>query len=150
MGIRFNSLKRLADNTIKLDVTKAWFFAIDKDAADEIIRLNTEDQLEEEGIDSDDNSLGEYSLTTKAFKIEKGDRHDHVTLKDTGAFYDSFIIEVDKTGFWIIADDVAFYDRPLTDVYGLEILGLTKENTEWLGAFIQEKIQLYVKQQLLR
>ena len=106
--------------------------------------------MEDEGIDSDDNSLGEYSLRTIAEKIEKGDRHDHVTLKDTGAFYDSFRIEVDKNGFNIIADDVAFYDRPLTEVYGLEILGLTKENTAFLANFIEDKLALYVELELLR
>jgi hypothetical protein len=150
VGIKFGRLNRLLKNAQGLDETQAWFFVIDRGVKEDIILMNTEDQLEEFGIDSEGNSLGEYALRTIAEKIEKGHRHDHVTLKDTGAFYDSFVVEVDRSGFWIIADDVAFYDRPLTEVYGLEILGLTKENTEFVGDLIMENYRIYVKQELLR
>ena len=33
-----------------------------------------------------------------------------------------------KNNFKIVADDVSLYDEPLTDIYGLDILGLTDEN----------------------
>ena len=91
----FDKLKQVLKNAQLLDDSKAWFFAIDRNAKDEIIRLNTYDQLYNEGIDSEEISLGEYALFTQAEKISKGERYDHVTLKDTGAFYDSFIIRVD-------------------------------------------------------
>ena len=146
----FDKLKRLLNNVQKLDETQAWFFSIDREVQDEIIRLNTIDQLYDRGIDSDEQSLGEYHPITQAYKISVGERYDHVTLKDTGAFYDSFRIEIDARGFNIVADDEAFYDRPLTEVYGLEILGLTQENTEWLGAFIKDKYQEYVRRTLLQ
>lgn len=140
----FDEIYRLFDNAKRLDHHEAWIFAVDnKDTIQEIIRLNTEDQLEEYGVDRDNVSLGDYSNITKAIKIQKGQRYDHVTLKDTGSFYDSFAVIVDKNGFTIVADDVAFYDRPLTEVYGLEILGLTDENEKWLAEFIIDKYQEY-------
>jgi len=146
----FEGIKQILNNAYKLSETDAWFFVITtREVEEEIIRMNTEDQLEEDGIDSENNSLGEYSLRTIIEKIQKGDRHDHVTLKDTGAFYNSFLVAVDRSGFSIVADDVAFYDRPLTEVYGIEILGLTKENTAWLGDFITFQYGKYVRERLL-
>jgi len=145
----FDSLIQTLRNAQNLDDGKAWFFSVDETVKHEIIMMNTEDQLEEHGIDSMNVSLGEYALFTKAEKIEKGQRYDHVTLKDTGAFYDSFKITVSKTGFIVEADDVAFYDRPLTLVYGLDILGLTNENKAFLTDFLIENYQNYVRRTLL-
>lgn len=147
----FDDLYTMFDNAKKLDPVQAWLFSVDNDETkEEIIRLNTEDQLEEQGVDRNGVSLGGYALFTITEKIQKGQRYDHVTLKDTGAFYNSFVVEVTKDGFSIIADDVAFYDRPLTESYGLDILGLTTENEEWLGAFILDKYQQYAWENILR
>jgi hypothetical protein len=145
----WGAVSDILDKAKKISDQEAWLFALDREAQDEIIRLNTEDQLYEEGIDSNDDTLGEYTVFTKAIKLSKGQRIDHVTLKDTGAFYDSFKVIIKKDGFEIIADDVSLYDRPLTDVYGLDILGLTEDNLSWLGAFIIDKYIEYIEKKLL-
>lgn len=147
----FDGIINVLDNIINIDESDAWMFVIDnEESKEEIIRLNTEDQLYERGVDSMEVSLGEYAPYTISRKIVKGDRYDHVTLKDEGRFYDSFIVIVDRNGFTIIADDFSVYDQPLSVTYGLDILGLTKENMYWLGEFIRDKYTEYVIQQLLR
>lgn len=146
----FPKIDEVLDQALKLDQVKAWHFVIDREAKDEIIRLNTEDQLEEEGIDAKGVSLGPYSEFTKAIKRSKGQRTDHVTLKDTGAFYNSFIVVVKDDGFEIIADDVSLYDRPLSDIYGIDILGLTEDNKSFLGDFIYSKYLEYIERELLQ
>ena len=61
-----------------------------------IIDLNTEEQLYSQGVDSKGVQLGEYSIYTKGLKQNKGQRTDHITLKDTGEFYKSFSIRLEN------------------------------------------------------
>lgn len=123
-------------STLKSD--DLWFKSVDKDVMDMIIQMNTEDQLEEQGIDSLGRALGEYSPFTIAEKRMKGDRYDHITLKDTGAFYDSWIVWVDTTGINLDADDTSRYDEPLFEVWGVDVLGLTEDNMIILQEVIAE------------
>lgn len=109
----------------------------DKAIQDEIIKLNTQDQLFERG----ENSLGIrleevggiYSQITINRKSQLGQPYDHITLKDTGNFYESFEVEA-KTGERYatikansIKDGVDILDR-----WGVEVIGLNAENTQWL------------------
>lgn len=128
--------------------SSVWLQAVDREVIDMIIQLNTEDQLEEQGIDSLGRSLGEYSPYTIAIKRMKGDRYDHVTLKDTGAFYNSWVVWVDRDAINIDADDVAFYDRPLFEIWGEDVLGLTDENLEIVKGVILEKYMEILMQRL--
>ena len=84
----FNRLEDVSDN-------KAWTFAMDKETQQDIIQMNTVFQMEQDGVDSlglriqgkgSDNWLvnGEYAAYTVKKKIEKGQRYDHPTLKNTG------------------------------------------------------------------
>lgn len=95
---------------------------------DEIIYLNTIEQLYEKGIDSEGLELFPfYSESTILYKKENGQRFDHVTLNDTGAFYDSFEVIVSKDYFLINADPMKDDDN-LLDIYGEDVLGLTEES----------------------
>ena len=104
-----------------------------------IIDLNTEEQLFEKGIDSLGASLGEYTDFTKAVKRIKGQRIDHITLEDTGAFYKSFAVKVQNGGFLIVADGQK-EDTNLLEEYGKEILGLTDENFQIVIDAIKDKL----------
>jgi len=146
---KFNAVRDMLKRAMQLDEQKAWFFVIDREAKEEIIRLNTWDQLYNDGIDANEISLGEYANSTKAYKLSVGERYDHVTLYDTGAFYESFKVVVHKNGFDIEADDEAFYDMPLTSIYGLDILGLTDENMGFLADWITTNYHEYIRQQIL-
>lgn len=110
-----------------------------------IIDLNTEEQLFDQGIDSLGASLGDYAATTIEGtanfegKKDKGQRFDHITLKDTGDFYKSFAIKVQNGGFLIVADGRK-EDTNLLEEYGKEILGLTDGNLQIVIDAIKEKL----------
>ena len=139
----------MLDRAIRLDEGKAWIYAIDKETQEHIIQMNTEDQLEEQGIFSDGTPTGEYSFVTVGYKIQKGDRYDHMTFKDTGGFYDSFRVDVDKNGLVIDADGQVSADTNLFKIYGEDIAGLTDENMKFLIEIVAEKYIEYVKRELL-
>jgi hypothetical protein len=145
----FQKLYSIINKTKKLSEREAWLYVINEEVKKEIIRLNTEEQLEEYGIDSKGNSLGGYSPYTISIKKLKGQRTDHVTLKDTGAFYESFKINVDYNGFEIEADDESMYDNPLSMTYGVDIIGLTEENKASLHEYLLENYGEYIKRAIL-
>ena len=96
-----------------------------------IIELNTEgqptSQLFEKGEDSLGVSLGEYSPFTVQLKVNKGQRIDHITLKDTGEFYESFDITPFRNGFLITANPIKDQDNLFVE-YGEDIVGLSDQN----------------------
>ena len=132
---------RLLANVQRIDLNDV-FLAMWKrnDVQDYIIELNTEgentSQLFELGIDSEGNRLGDYSGFTKNIKASKGQRIDHITLKDTGEFYKSFKVTPNKNGFRISANPNKD-DSNLFDDFGVDIVGLTKENVLKLLDFIE-------------
>lgn len=143
---RFDKLFSALDN---LTEDKIWLFAVDKDVQDEMIRINTEDQLEEEGIDSLGRKLGDYAPSTIAYKRRKGQRYDHVTLKDEGDFYNSFNVKVNVNEIIIDADDSSKYNKPLFEVWGVDVLGLTDENMTYIKEMILENYIKFVLNELL-
>tara|TARA_R110000772_G_scaffold166801_1_gene278423 strand:- start:286 stop:807 length:522 start_codon:yes stop_codon:yes gene_type:complete len=140
-------------NRMKVDDNTAWFYVVDMEAQFEIIRLNTEDQLFEEGIDSKGDRLegfgginylvgGEYAPYTVMKKKEKGQRYDHPTLKNSGGFYKSFFVKIDERGMQISADfnvtgDEGGSGNILDSLKnGLNVLGLTDDNLVLLRKMI--------------
>ena len=113
------------------------------DVQEEVIRLNTREQLFQRGIDAEGVNLeaigGEYSPVTVIIKQAQGLPTDRVTLYDTGEFYDSFRVEAGPESFTIDANTVkATFD--LRERWGLEILGLTDESKEDLALFVRDTI----------
>ncbi len=147
--VDFTRIDKMLTRAKTMSEEAVWLWSVDTDVKDEIVRMNTIEQLYEQGVDSRGVSLGEYSPVTIMFKQLKGERYDHVTLYDEGDFYASFEIEVKKDSFIIHADDSSKYDRPLFDVYGLDVLGLTDENMEWIKQMILDNYIAYVREQLL-
>lgn len=126
---------------IKLEKTYFKTIFSREDMQDEIIRLNTHEQLYERGVDSlgQDISPDGYAQFTIDYKRETGQRFDHVTLNDTGAFYDSFAIKVGKDFFIIDADGIKD-DDDLFDIYGDDVLGLTDESVDDLQLFVYDVV----------
>jgi hypothetical protein len=116
---------------------------------DEIIRLNTEEQLFRRGIDSEGKSLGTYSPFTVEIKKKKGQPTNRITLKDTGEFYDSFRVTANRVSITIDADPIKD-DNNLFDDFGEEILGLTDESREKLKEMAVKKYLEYWKTNILR
>lgn len=109
----FEIVKRITKNVRGLDKANILKQSLDNSQIQQdIINLNTESQLYDKGIDADGNSLGEYSRATiygtSAYegKISKGQPYDRVTLKDTGAFYESFSMKLTNDGFIISANTI--------------------------------------------
>lgn len=149
MVVDFTRLDKLFSALDNLTEDKIWLFAVDKDVQDEMIRINTEDQLEEEGIDSLGRKLGDYAPSTIAYKRRKGQRYDHVTLKDEGDFYNSFNVKVNVNEIIIDADDSSKYNKPLFEVWGVDVLGLTDENMNYIKEMILENYINFVLNELL-
>lgn len=149
MIVDFTRLDKLFSALDNLNEDKIWLFAVDNDVQDEIIRINTEDQLEEEGIDSLGRQLGDYAPSTIAYKRRKGQRYDHVTLKDTGDFYNSFNVKVNVNEIIIDADDSSKYNKPLFEVWGVDVLGLTDDNMNYIKEMILENYIKFVLNELL-
>jgi len=138
---------------IKLDYHEIIQQALqDKSIQDEIIRLNTLDQL----FDKGENSLGirledvggEYSKMTISYKIIRGQPADRITLKDTGEFYQSFEI-IANTGdkYAKIWANPIKNDKDILKRWGVEVLGLNEENTQWLRDEIKNRIIERIKQE---
>lgn len=127
MGLEklINKLERLDLNRIERGIAES-----EKEL---IIRLNTEDQLFDKGIDSKGRSLdsigGSYSPVTIEIKRSKGQRTDHITLKDTGDFYNTWDVIVSNDGFEPTADPIKD-DTNLFDEWGDDITGLTDESLD--------------------
>lgn len=113
----------------------------------DIMDLNREDQLYDKGINAEGASLGEYSAATiygtSNFegKIQKGQRYDHITLKDTGELYASEKFVFTASGFKLTMN-TSIHGEDLSRQFG-NIVGLTQQNTNvvygWVKApFINE------------
>jgi len=150
-----DALKRLIRNTNKLDENKLVHQALDNSLIqNDILNLNKEDQLYEQGITSDGKFLGDYSTftfeykTTIAATLGNDTRSDHITLKDTGAFYNSFKFVNGKDSFSIEADTIKD-GEDLIERDG-KILGLTDENKLVVQKWIKEPVKDMALQQMLK
>ncbi len=129
----------------KVNEDQIWIESVDREVQFEIIRLNTQDQLFDEGKRADGTILPDYSETSVNFY---GKRAGPIQLKDTGHFYQSFVVLAEKNGILIVADDVFIYDEPLADKYGAEIIGLTKENMGVLSGMLLRNYIKEIRKQL--
>jgi len=137
----FGQIEDIIERASKLDENSAWFQVIDREMQWEIIRLNTIDQLEKEGLKSDGSYLPDYSKTSvEVYGKEDG----HIKLRDTGEFYRSFVVKVDPKGIEIIADTSkgTTANDDLAVRYGINILGLTEENN---NVIVNALINKYIK-----
>jgi hypothetical protein len=144
----FGKIEDIIDKALLLDETTAWFQVIDREMQWEIIRLNTIDQLFDQGLKSDGSYLPDYSKTS----VELYGKPDgHIRLKDTGEFYRSFVVKVDPKGAEIIADTQkgTVDNDDLAVRYGLNILGLTDENQNVIADALTNKYVEYLENELL-
>ena len=144
----FENVTTLLDKAIALNEDLAWLLSVDNGVKKEIIKFNTIDQLRDKGIDSLNRSLGDYSqISVEVF----GKRDGHITLEDTGDFYHSFRVSVEKDGFTINANSIKHGAKGTVDLttrFGDDIIGLTEENRDIITELIMKNIVKYVKQQL--
>ena len=106
-----------------------------------ITHLNTDEQLGKDKVDSLGAHLGTYSHATEV--ISKGQKKAgaFINLNDTGAFWDSWKVQVKKALIEIDANPFK-EDTNLFDEYGIDVLGLTDTNLQIL---INEATKLYIQ-----
>lgn len=153
-------IKKIISTLEAIDLDEILRRIISRDDIQElIIQLNTEgqrtSQLFEQGVDARGVTLKQiggspftasgYSPVTIGIKQEKGQRVDHITLKDTGVFYRSFNVLVHNNFFEIQADGQKA-DVNLLDEWGENILGLTEQNTDILREKIIQVLPEIVEQ----
>jgi hypothetical protein len=145
----FGVIEDIVERASNLNENTAWFQVIDREMQWEIIRLNTIDQLFNEGIKSDGSFLPDYSKTS----VEMYGKPDgHIMLKETGQFYRSFVVKVDPKGLQIIADTLkgSGINDDLAVRYGIDILGLTDENQNVISNALISKYIKYIEDEVFR
>ena len=117
---------------------------------DELIRINTDDQLFE-GINADGVAIADYqpyTPYTKTLKEAKGQPTGRVTLFDTGDFYKGF--KFDKVGTKIYPDSTDSKTERLVKKYGEQIFGLTDENLQYfINIFLKPRMIERFKKMIL-
>ena len=126
MALPFQALQKTV-RRVKDDFISEVIKSIVEDNSNEIIDLNTEDQLFDRGIGSDGTSLEPiYSNPYKKLKKAIGQPADRVTLRLEGDFYKSFEVIIGDKQFRINATDKK--TKWLINRYGKKVFGLTKDN----------------------
>ena len=148
-------LKKVLRNTKRIKINRILNkILLDKVIQQRIISLNIFNQLFDEGINSVGVKLdvigGEYSPYTIEAKKGKGQPVDRITLRDTGAFYESFYITLGSTYFDINANPIKDGVDILKDRWGEDVLGLTSEIIELLGNILKPLIIEELKNEILR
>lgn len=121
-----NDLRQLSNNLNKIVES-----AIIKNEGLILQRLKL--RLFNTGIDGSGKKITpEYSENTVAIKIQNNQRTSHVTLRDTGIFYASMYLDYDERNNQIFVDSDDPKKMFLIDKYGPDILGLTKEDQDFI------------------
>lgn len=150
MAIKLQACRNLIKRFHKLDADKIMQATLKSSTSlqQDILDLNRQDQLYDQGIAADGKFLGDYSAVTiegtSTFqgKKQKGQRYDHITLNDTGAFYESFKLDIEAQQSIITADT----QKPDVDLmtYG-NILGLTPQSKQrmidWIRPIFVQKFR---------
>lgn len=121
-----------AQNLANLKDTEDKIFKIvlDNRFIKELIKhLNTEEQLRKDRTDSLGARLGVYSFATEFISGGEKKAGEFINLFKTGAFYDSWIVEVREALILINANPLKDGTN-LFDEYGIDVLGLTDENLQ--------------------
>lgn len=116
---------------LKLDFGKEVLKILNSKKVRDLVIYMQQQRLYETGKDSKGESLGNYSPFTVIIKQSKGQRTDHITLRDTGEFYKSMTFHATSTELVFDADAQKDEDN-LFDDFGIDILGLTESNREKL------------------
>ena len=119
----------LMERTMHISQKEIWFYVFyDTKFKTEVLDFIRIDQLFEQGVNEDNEVIGTYSLRTQMeFNPEKVANTPY-TLKDTGDFYRSFMLEVVPDGIIINADGIKDDGTDLLEKFTDKILGLTDES----------------------
>lgn len=130
---------------VLLDDSIAWFDAHTDEVKKDILNMIRQDQLLDEGVDSNNEIIGTYSYLTEVLSGGEKRMGDPYTLKDTGAFFRSMFIKVLNDSIYIDADYAKMEDQ---NWWSVDILGLTEENLEKYAEMVKKNFILYARRVL--
>jgi len=132
---------------LNIDLVMRSLFDNEEGLKELIVQLNTQDQLFDQGINSEGVTLesigGGYAPVTIGIKRTGGLPFNRITLFDTGEFYNSFEVRYESGGIVIDADTIKD-GQDLTTRWGEDILGLTDESVTKLVFFLTPLIVEFV------
>lgn len=108
-----------------------------------VLNLNRWEQLYGRGVDANGVPLGYYREKTKSLKNDPN--LSHITLRETGEFYNTFKIFVGHN-FIEIDANTAKPNGDLAEIHG-EIIGLDDDSKEALGEYM---LQNGINEQILQ
>lgn len=150
-------LEVVALNALKLSETDALKAVTDnKSIQFNAIRLNRSVQLYQDGVGIDGKKLRSvyarfgnvYSDRTIAYKLEKRQPINRITLRDTGAFYQTFSTKLKAGELYLTADTIKD-GEDLQDKFG-QVVGLTQDSKEKLLYQAKPIVLQYVASKILR
>lgn len=136
---------KLLANAKLLNDSIAWFdiFKNGHDLKNEIVRMITEDQLFEQGIDGNNRIIGYYSPVTEQLSKGRKKTGKPYTLFDTGEFYKSIFVVVLLDSLVIKGDSSRFENQRW---YRNDIVKLSDENLSiFVDEMLRDKYIKYVK-----
>jgi hypothetical protein len=125
---------------LRFDFKKAVLKILNSKKVSDFVIEMQQARLYNTGKDSEGDSLGSYSPFTVVIKQAKGQRTDHITLRDTGEFYESMTFHATGTALIFDADAQKDEDN-LFDNFGIDILGLTDFDKERLIELIYQELR---------
>jgi len=128
-----------------LDDSIAWIDSHTAEVKKSILNMIRQDQLLDEGVDSNNEIIGTYSYLTEVLSGGEKRMGDPYNLKDTGAFFSSMFIKVLNDSIIIDADYQKMEDQ---NWWSTDILGLTEENLELYAEMVKKNFILYARRVL--
>ena len=129
-----------------IDLNAAFKVAITNPSVEaQLIDLNQK-QLYVDGVLSDGTPTGDYAASTIQKKDALGVESGHITLKDTGEFYDSMKVEEKDNGV-VITADTQKENNDLSEQWP-NLLGLTDDSKNEVKDEISEIMLTHLKEQL--
>lgn len=115
-----------------------------KENNDLIVSMIADGQLYERGVRGNGRPLPDYSPGTIKRKQKKGQRYDHMTLRDTGKFHKSLWVHHTRTGFVVESGDPKA--ERILKKYGDSTIRLSREN---LTVIVREVLRPGLKEIML-
>ena len=144
----FDKINDILDTIIALDEDAAWRFSVDTSVERMIIKLNTIEQLGNEGIDSTGDSLGSYAPFTVQERSALGLQTAHIDFKVTGVYWKSWEVRVTNDAIEIEVDPVRFTELVNELRFDPDHVGLTEDHWNIIIDMILDNHLTYIENQL--
>ncbi len=148
MAIGQSKLHNMLRRSRLLSESLVWFDTFDVSLRTKILNWIKQDQLTQQGVDSDGDVIGYYSLTT-SFINPKKEFNTPFSLDNEGNFYRSMFMTVFLDRIVVDANSNSFNEMTQQEWFTDKILGLTDENIQKLKIEVKDSYIKHVRKVLL-